>query len=184
MQDVHGGTGAMRAYQEMMYGVDRDDVVVKDKWAGLLRQYCRLDRLNMVLVLEHWRRLIGGYCAARAAGCLTLDVRPGVQQNARLSDWLKGRLVAKLRARATTARLTDGPSQSDVSRMSRAGVRLPRGLSAAVAYYLVLDPFAGSNTTGATAESLGRRWLSVEANRDYARSGLGRFPEDAQTNAL
>lgn len=29
---------------------------------------------------------------------------------------------------------------------------------------LVLDPFAGSNTTGATAERLRRRWISIEAD--------------------
>lgn len=40
---------------------------------------------------------------------------------------------------------------------------------------LVLDPFAGSNTTGAAAERLGREWLSVEANPAYARAGHGRF---------
>ena len=32
---------------------------------------------------------------------------------------------------------------------------------------LVLDPFGGSNSTGAVAESLGRRWLTVEPNSDY-----------------
>jgi len=31
---------------------------------------------------------------------------------------------------------------------------------------LVLDLFAGSNTTGEAAESLGRRWLALECNRD------------------
>jgi site-specific DNA-methyltransferase (cytosine-N4-specific) len=40
---------------------------------------------------------------------------------------------------------------------------------------LVLDPFAGSNTTGAVAEQFGRRWLSVEANVDYANSSRVRF---------
>ena len=40
---------------------------------------------------------------------------------------------------------------------------------------LVLDPFAGSNTTGAVAESLGRRWLSIEANWSYATHSIGRF---------
>lgn len=40
---------------------------------------------------------------------------------------------------------------------------------------LVVDPFAGSNTTGAVAESLGRRWLSVEADLDYLRGSTGRF---------
>lgn len=40
---------------------------------------------------------------------------------------------------------------------------------------LVLDPFAGSNTTGFTAESLGRRWISVEPDPDYIKGSLGRF---------
>ena len=40
---------------------------------------------------------------------------------------------------------------------------------------LVFDPFAGSNVTGAAAESLKRRWVSVEANRDYIRGSRGRF---------
>jgi DNA modification methylase len=40
---------------------------------------------------------------------------------------------------------------------------------------LVLDPFAGSNTTGAAAESLGRRWLSVEPQVEYIAGSIGRF---------
>jgi site-specific DNA-methyltransferase (cytosine-N4-specific) len=40
---------------------------------------------------------------------------------------------------------------------------------------VVLDPFAGSNTTGAVAERLGRRWVGVEANPDYAESSRVRF---------
>ena len=32
---------------------------------------------------------------------------------------------------------------------------------------LVLDPFAGSNTTGAVAESLSRKWLSIETVGTY-----------------
>ncbi len=40
---------------------------------------------------------------------------------------------------------------------------------------LVFDPFAGSNTTGAVAEKLGRRWLSVEASPQYAKGSKGRF---------
>jgi len=42
---------------------------------------------------------------------------------------------------------------------------------------LVLDPFAGSNTTGSVAESLKRRWIGVEADRDYVDGSLGRFPD-------
>lgn len=35
---------------------------------------------------------------------------------------------------------------------------------------LVMDPFAGSNTTGAVSERLGRRWVSIEADESYAMS--------------
>jgi site-specific DNA-methyltransferase (cytosine-N4-specific) len=34
---------------------------------------------------------------------------------------------------------------------------------------VVLDPFAGSNTTGAVAERLGRKWIAIEKHREYAR---------------
>lgn len=40
---------------------------------------------------------------------------------------------------------------------------------------LVCDPFAGSNTVGATAERLGRRWLSVEKSLTYALGSMNRF---------
>lgn len=42
---------------------------------------------------------------------------------------------------------------------------------------LVLDPFAGSNTTGAIAERLGRRWIGVEMLREYATDSELRFCE-------
>jgi DNA modification methylase len=40
---------------------------------------------------------------------------------------------------------------------------------------LVLDPFAGSNTTGAVAENLRRQWIGVEADRTYVDGSRGRF---------
>jgi hypothetical protein len=55
-QDVHEGTGAMRAYQEMMYGEHRNDDAARDGWSQLLKQYCELDTLAMVLIWEYWRR--------------------------------------------------------------------------------------------------------------------------------
>jgi hypothetical protein len=55
-QDVREGTGAVRAYQAMMYGVEKDDVVAKEAWNRLLLQYCELDTLSMVLVFEYLRR--------------------------------------------------------------------------------------------------------------------------------
>jgi site-specific DNA-methyltransferase (cytosine-N4-specific) len=39
----------------------------------------------------------------------------------------------------------------------------------------VLDPFCGSNTTGAVAEQLGRRWIAVEKDRTYAKESELRF---------
>ena len=44
---------------------------------------------------------------------------------------------------------------------------------------LVLDPFAGSNTTGAVAEETGRKWASVEAEWGYAAHSIGRFDPEA-----
>ncbi|HQU45580.1 MAG TPA: DNA methyltransferase [Pirellulales bacterium] len=43
---------------------------------------------------------------------------------------------------------------------------------------LVLDLFAGSNTTGEAAESLGRRWLAPECKRDYLIGSAFRFMAD------
>ena len=40
---------------------------------------------------------------------------------------------------------------------------------------LILDPFAGSNTTGFVAESLERRWLAIEADETYAATSEARF---------
>ena len=59
LEQVHEGTGAMQAYQQMMYGEHKHDAVIRERWATLLRQYCRLDTLSMVLILEHWRRAAG-----------------------------------------------------------------------------------------------------------------------------
>jgi DNA modification methylase len=40
---------------------------------------------------------------------------------------------------------------------------------------LVLDPFAGSNTTGAVAEALRRRWIAFESIEEYLRASKFRF---------
>ncbi len=53
-QTVKEGTGAMTAYQEMLYGAVSGDAEMKGKWRELLRQYCELDTLAMVVVYLHW----------------------------------------------------------------------------------------------------------------------------------
>lgn len=59
--------------------------------------------------------------------------------------------------------------------------RMPSGLAEFFIKFLtkpgmlVLDPFAGSNTTGAAAEKLGRRWISIEPTDDYIAGSRGRF---------
>jgi DNA modification methylase len=40
---------------------------------------------------------------------------------------------------------------------------------------IVLDPFAGSNTTGAVAERLERRWVAAESDETYLRGSKFRF---------
>ena len=42
---------------------------------------------------------------------------------------------------------------------------------------LVLDPFAGSNTTGAVAEQSRRRWLAFEMHQRYLDASKFRFDE-------
>lgn len=42
---------------------------------------------------------------------------------------------------------------------------------------LVLDPFAGSNTTGSAAEKLERKWIAMEINGDYLENSKIRFEE-------
>lgn len=40
---------------------------------------------------------------------------------------------------------------------------------------IVVDPFAGSNTTGAAAERLNRNWIAIEPNKQYVAGSKGRF---------
>ena len=45
---------------------------------------------------------------------------------------------------------------------------------------LVVDPFAGSNTTGAVAERLGRKWIAIEKDREYAKDSKLRFSAEKE----
>ena len=41
---------------------------------------------------------------------------------------------------------------------------------------IILDPFAGSNTTGMVAETLNRKWIALEQNAEYLEASKFRFP--------
>ena len=49
---------------------------------------------------------------------------------------------------------------------------------------LVVDIFAGSNTTGQVAESLGRRWMAFEMSREYLAASAFRFLDVAGDSEL
>ena len=46
---------------------------------------------------------------------------------------------------------------------------------------LVVDPFAGSNTTGMVCEHLQRRWLAIDSVEEYLAASRFRFPEIAES---
>jgi len=48
---------------------------------------------------------------------------------------------------------------------------------------LVLDPFAGSNTTGQVAEQLGRRWMAIELDAGYVAASRLRFTGEKRPKA-
>jgi uncharacterized protein DUF2779 len=52
---VKDGTGAIRAYQDMLYGLHKNDPVIKADWEKALREYCRLDTLAMLIIWEYWK---------------------------------------------------------------------------------------------------------------------------------
>ena len=59
-ESVREGTGAMRAYQDMMYGKARDmSQESRAGWEKLLLQYCKLDTIAMVVVWTYWERRLG-----------------------------------------------------------------------------------------------------------------------------
>jgi len=49
---------------------------------------------------------------------------------------------------------------------------------------MVIDPFAGSCTTGAVAEALERQWLCIDSSLEYLTGGIGRFQEGYKLNII
>jgi hypothetical protein len=51
---VREGTGAIRTYQEMMYGLHSTDPTYQKTYKQLLLNYCKLDTAAMVMIWMHW----------------------------------------------------------------------------------------------------------------------------------
>jgi len=51
---VTDGVGAMRAYQDMLYGLHRNDAAMRDKMRDSLFRYCGLDTAAMAIIWKHW----------------------------------------------------------------------------------------------------------------------------------
>jgi hypothetical protein len=56
-ESVKDGSGAMRAYQDMLYGAFYDNAEIKQQYRDALLKYCKLDTLAMVIIWEHWINL-------------------------------------------------------------------------------------------------------------------------------
>jgi hypothetical protein len=56
-ESVKDGSGAMRAYQDMLYGAHYDNPEIKQQYRDALLKYCKLDTLAMVIIWEHWINL-------------------------------------------------------------------------------------------------------------------------------
>ncbi|MBK9782216.1 MAG: hypothetical protein IPP55_19635 [Anaerolineales bacterium] len=48
---VNESTGAITAYQAMLYG----PLELRGQWKHLLLEYCKLDTLAMVMIYWHWQ---------------------------------------------------------------------------------------------------------------------------------
>jgi hypothetical protein len=54
---VTDGVGAMRAYQDMLFGMNRDNPAIRDSMRDSLLRYCELDTAAMVMIWEYWKNL-------------------------------------------------------------------------------------------------------------------------------
>ena len=58
-ENVQNGTGAMRAYQEMLYGDVSSDQAARLEYEKALLRTARSTHLQMVIISEHWLYLQG-----------------------------------------------------------------------------------------------------------------------------
>lgn len=55
---IEEGTGAMRAYQEILYGENSTHPDAVNAWSELLKQYCELDTAAMLIIYEGWKLVL------------------------------------------------------------------------------------------------------------------------------
>jgi DNA modification methylase len=97
-----------------------------------------------------------------------------------------GAIPSNLITLANTQASSDYLNYCRAHKMQPHPARMPSGLAEFFIKFLtkpkaqVLDPFAGSNTTGAAAEKLGRKWLAIEPEESYLLGSRGRFNGLAQ----
>ena len=53
---VTDGVGAMRAYQDMLFGLNRDNPAIRDSMRDSLLRYCELDTAAMVMIWQYWKQ--------------------------------------------------------------------------------------------------------------------------------
>ena len=86
-------------------------------------------------------------------------------------------------SRFKNAHLRKGRNECREKNIQLHPARMPEGLASFFIQFLtdpgdiVLDPFAGSNTTGFVAECLGRKWVSIEAKEEYVEQVKIRFED-------
>lgn len=55
---IKDGTGAMLAYDEMLFGVHKGDEELMKEFKTALLRYCKIDTLAMVIIWEHWSKAV------------------------------------------------------------------------------------------------------------------------------
>ena len=59
METVKEGSGAMRAYQDMLFGAGRHNQERRETLRQELLNYCKLDTMAMVIIWHHWKTSLG-----------------------------------------------------------------------------------------------------------------------------
>jgi hypothetical protein len=56
-ENLKDGTGAMRVYDDLMFGLRKGNTIALKLYASALSRYCKLDTFAMVIIWEYWKSL-------------------------------------------------------------------------------------------------------------------------------